>query len=110
MPRYMEIAKQAQSVVDSVMLTLKDHPEKEFILPQLLFLYNLGIRTAPRATQSTVRLNAVVEAGRNQPVNTKLVTRTGKGYKGDYTYKAISIQVTTNPSASVEDSSTDTDD
>jgi hypothetical protein len=107
MARYLEIASKASEVVDDVMNTIDSLPQdkKEYILSQILYLYNLGIRTAPRATQSTVRLNAIVAAAKNQKATVRMVEKSGTGYRGPYTYKAI--QIITNPTTTVEDGSSD---
>lgn len=93
MAAYLKKAEQANKVIKSVMDTIKDHPDHDFILSQILYLYNLGIRTAPRPTQTTVRLRAVETAAKGLPATIRMTTKTGKGYKGEYTYNAISIQV-----------------
>lgn len=96
MAKYLKTAAKANDVITSIMGSLGEHPEKEYILSQLLYLYNLGIRTAPRATQSTVRLNAVKEAAKGQPVKISMVEREATGYRGPYTFKAINIETTSN--------------
>jgi hypothetical protein len=112
MAAYLKKAEQANKVIKSIMDALNGVPEieheKDFILSQALYLYNLGIRTAPRPTQSTVRLRAVEAAASGFPGTTvRMVTKTGKGFRGEYTYNAISIQVKrTDP---VEDGDTDTE-
>lgn len=96
MAAYMKKAEQASTIIDGIMDQIKNNPtpDQGQILSQLIYLYNLGIRTAPRPTQSTVRLNAVSRAARNQPASIRLVEKSGKGFDGrTYTYKAINIQV-----------------
>jgi hypothetical protein len=93
MARYLETAAKAAEVLDSIMECLKDHPDREHILSQTIYLYNLGIRTAPRATQSTVRLNAIRVMAKNQPAKISMVEKKATSmYKGNYTYKAIRIE------------------
>ena len=95
MARYMKVAADASAVVDNIMnLVGKDSPMSAEILSDVLYLYNLGIRTAPRAVQSTVRLNAVREAGKNQKCTIRMVERPS-GNPRYPTYKAI--QITTSP-------------
>ena len=90
MARYMKIASDASMVVDNIMDKLKGHPLSTEILADLLYLYNLGIRTAPRATQSTVRLNAVIEAAKNQPATIRMVEKPSNSPRYPI-YKAIRI-------------------
>jgi hypothetical protein len=97
MARYLEVAAKASEVVDGIMDRIKDHPNRDEIASQLVYLYNLGIRTSPRPCQSTVRLNAVVRAAKNQPLKVRFVEKTAKGFKGEYTYKAINISSTRQP-------------
>lgn len=96
MARYMKIAAQASQIVDSIMQLVGDNPHAPEILSDILYLYNLGIRTAPRAVQSTVRLNAVIEAARNQKATIRIVEKKSSNPRYP-TYKAIQIttQVTT---------------
>lgn len=107
MAAYLKKAEQAGKIIDSIMDEVKDHSSKDFILSNLLYLYNLGIRTAPRPTQSTVRQRAVEAAAKNQPAKISMVEKTGTGYKGTYTYKAIQIQV---QSRTIEENDSDSDD
>lgn len=107
MAKYLETAAKASVVVDDIMNTIDDLPQdkKDYILSQVLYLYNLGIRTAPRATQSTVRLNAVVAAARNQKATIRMTEKSGTGYRGPFTYKAI--QIITGNSPTVEEGDSD---
>lgn len=100
MARYMKIASDASAVVDSIMYKLKDHPMSTEILADVVYLYNLGIRTAPRATQSTVRLNAIKEAAKNQPVSIRMIEKKSNNPRFP-TYKAI--QILTGTKATRED-------
>lgn len=104
MARYMKVAAQATQVVDNIMKLVGDNPHSNEILSDLLYLYNLGIRTAPRAVQSTVRLNAVIEAARNQKATVRMVEKPS-GNPRYPTYKAI--QIRTSPSAYSEDGEAD---
>jgi len=93
MARYMKVAADAPAVVDNIMnLVGRDNPMSAEILSDILYLYNLGIRTAPRAVQSTVRLNAVREAGKNQRCTIRMVEKPS-GNPRYPTYKAIQISV-----------------
>ena len=72
MARYESIAKEANKIVVTLVNQLKTHatsPEEvEQFTEQLLRLYNLGIRTSPRACQSIVREKAVRIAATSLPV------------------------------------------
>lgn len=103
MARYMKIAAQATNTVDNIMKMVGDNPHASDILSELLYLYNLGIRTAPRAVQSTVRLNAVIEAARNQKATIRMVEK-ASGNPRYPTYKAIQILTSGN---TVEDGDSD---
>lgn len=88
MSRYLETAETAGEFIKSAVKMYrealesnarldKSKPEldekqvKEFAI-LLGTIYNLGIRTAPRATQSTVRYRAVAQAMKGLPVNVKM--------------------------------------
>jgi hypothetical protein len=101
---YMKIASDASTVVDNIMDKLKGYPLSTEILADLLYLYNLGIRTAPRAVQSTVRLNAVREAAKNQPATIRMIEKQSDNPRYP-TYKAI--QISTAPETHKEDGDTD---
>ena len=101
MARYLQTAAQANEVVKDIVNSVKELTSdnvdvgtiENHILSQCLYLYNLGIRTAPRATQSTVRLNAVKEAAKGTNASVTMTEKQGHStYKGNYTYKAIRIQ------------------
>ena len=89
MARYLETAAKANEVVKDI---LENVPEdkKSYITSQILYLYNLGIRTAPRATQSTVRLNAVVTAAKGTGASVNMVTKEGYNNR---TYNALQIDI-----------------
>lgn len=91
MARYLETAAKANEVITDILDVVDrlDPQEKSYITSQLLYLYNLGIRTAPRATQSTVRLNAVRAAAKGTEAKVSMTTK--EGYNGK-TYNALSIQ------------------
>lgn len=67
MPRYLETAEKARILVDQILATVEKDARPE-LAAQLAKLYNLGIRTSPRACQSTVRINAVRAAMKTAPV------------------------------------------
>lgn len=67
MPRYLEIARQAGEMVGAILSTVPEAQRPQLAV-SLAKLYNLGIRTSPRACQSTVRINAVSAAMRGHGV------------------------------------------
>lgn len=85
MPRYMDTAAEANRVAHDL-LGLFDEinsVDKDYVLnikaaasELIARLYNLGIRTAPRAVQSTVRYNAVKRAVQDLPVKVSMEQRT----------------------------------
>jgi hypothetical protein len=83
MARYMMIAADANKAINSLIGLI---PEDcvPLAAPLIAHIYNYGIRTAPRAVQSTVRYNAVREACKGLPVNItmgrKKDERTGKEF------------------------------
>lgn len=89
MAKYLQTAAKASIVIDDIITLIKDHPNKEYILHQIIYLYNLGIRTSPRACQSTVRYNAVKEAAKNQPCKISMTEK--KDPTTGFTYKALCI-------------------
>ncbi len=77
MPRYMDIAAEANKVAYDLLGLFDElnsidphHVQsiKSAAAELIARLYNLGIRTAPRAVQSTVRYNAVKRAVQDLPV------------------------------------------
>ncbi len=95
MPRYHDIAKQANSLVKDIYDTFRTQDQLptalqlEDIAEKLLRLYNLGIRTSPRPTQAVVRHTAVSMAGEGLPVRVGMTKVTSP--KG-FTYNALTIQ------------------
>lgn len=75
MARYMETAAQANKVAQDLlqMISNDDKPQAAELIARL---YNLGIRTAPRAVQSTVRFNAVRRAVQDLPVKVSMEQKT----------------------------------
>lgn len=90
MSRYMETAEKAKQVVQEILQMVGDDPlVKAVVAAKLGKLYNLGIRTAPRAVQSTVRRNAVEAAMRGAPVRVSM-RQVPKTY-GVGTFNALEI-------------------
>lgn len=83
MPRYMDTAAEANGVAQEL-LTLCHNIDKPRAAELMARLYNLGIRTAPRAVQSTVRFNAVQRAVRDLPVKVSMEKRTDERTKRVY--------------------------
>ena len=71
MARYREVAVDAaelsKKLIASVPAELRDE-----LSVGLVQLYNLGIRTAPRPVQGTVRLNACREMAKHLPVSVSM--------------------------------------
>ncbi len=89
MARYMETAAQANGVAQEL-LTLTHNIDQPRAAELIARLSNLGIRTAPRAVQSTVRLNAVRRAVQDLPVKVSMEQRTDERTKR--TYNALITQ------------------
>lgn len=83
MARYLETAAEANKVAESL-LSLVPDATKPQAAELIARLYNLGIRTAPRAVQSTVRFNAVQRAVRGLPVKVRMEQRTDERTKRTY--------------------------
>ncbi len=97
MARYLEIAKSAQSLIDVIMKKIpEDVPYRDTIIADLAYLYNLGIRTAPRPVQSTVRLRAVQAAIKSQPLKAVLEEKEGRNGK---TFNYLRLYLVTPTSA-----------
>jgi len=71
MARYLQVAQDANTQIKKI---TENHGAMtdDQLVKELAYLYNLGIRTAPRAVQSTVRLNAVQAAIRGYAVRARL--------------------------------------
>jgi hypothetical protein len=96
MARYLQIAADASKAINALM-ELVPEDKREIAGPLAAQIYNFGIRTAPCAVHSTVRLNAVKTACKNLPLvisMTKVTTPTGKSFN------ALSINSSLEPSAS----------
>ena len=117
MARYENIAAEANQIVITLFENFcATHPgaisEQANFLEQLLRLYNLGIRTSPRACQSVVRERAVRLAAAKTPVtiSMKKVPMTNRYTKevipGKH-YNALQIHSTALDKESVLDDSTD---
>lgn len=93
MARYMETAaeanKVAQELLDMVMDEVGDKG-KGMAAELIARLYNLGIRTAPRAVQSSVRYNAVKRAVQDLPVKVDMQQR-----KDPKTLRTYNVLITT---------------
>ncbi len=83
MPRYMEIAAEANKVAQDLLCLVHDHDQPK-AAELIARLYNLGIRTAPRPVQSTVRLNAVKRAVQDLPVKVNMERRLDERTKREY--------------------------
>lgn len=101
--RYLKIAEQARGHINKItnVLTNPDlsaEAKQEYIdreLPSdLMYLYNLGIRTAPRGVQSTVRIRAIETAGKDQPVKASLKPVTKQFGGRTISYKALRLEST----------------
>lgn len=100
MPRYLEVAAEANEVAKRIMAVPGIAPDDRPMLAELLArLVNLGIRCSPRGVQHTVRLNAVRAAVRGLPVRVSMVEKTDE--RTNRTYNALVTQqiVTGKPNA-----------
>lgn len=83
MNRYMMIAADANKAINAL-IGLIPEDAVPLAAPLIAHIYNYGIRTAPRAVQSTVRYNAVREACKGLPIKItmgkKKDERTGKEF------------------------------
>jgi len=94
MSKYMSIAEDANEVAkelyvlatepNGLMASLTEEVYKGRVSSLLGQLYNLGIRTAPRPTQATVRYNAVERAMEGLPVIVTKETRTNEQTQQTY--------------------------
>ena len=87
MARYLETAATAATVINEVAMMIPEEHRTE-ALCKIAEIYNLGIRTAPRACQSTVRFRAVERAMKELPVHVmmkEVTTDSGK------TFNALSV-------------------
>lgn len=75
MPRYMEIAAEANSVALKL-IELVPVVSRPQVAEMIARLVNLGIRCSPRGVQHTVRYNAVRQAVRGLPVSVFMEERT----------------------------------
>ena len=87
MARYLQVAKSAQETIDALMMLIPDD-QKSQAAPLIAYVYNYGIRTSPRPTQSTVRFNAVREACKNLPV---VVTMSEVRTESGRTFNALRV-------------------
>ena len=93
MAKYMQTAADASKTIDSLMDLIPQ--ENKLLGAQLIaYIYNYGIRTAPRPTQSTVRFNAVKEACRNLPV---VVTMAEVTTDSGRTFNALKVNANLEP-------------
>lgn len=117
MARYHKVAEEANHIV----ITLFEQfcaanpgklPEQAEFLASILKLYNLGIRTSPRACQATVRRNAVETAARNTPVTISMTKVPMKDFSGNLIpgryFNALGItSKLSNTSSTLDDSDDD---
>jgi len=101
MPRYMKTAaeanKTAKSLYELVQSLLPQDANKidsnsrtmGEVTVHIAHLVNYGLRCAPRAVQSTVRLNAVRRAVEGLPVEVSIETVTNE--TTGYTFKALRV-------------------
>ncbi len=75
MPRYLEVAAEANQTAKALIEMVP--PERREVAAQAIArLVNYGIRCAPRAVHSTVRLNAVRRSVEGLPVRVEMKKKT----------------------------------
>jgi hypothetical protein len=94
MARYLETASEANELIKDLIehthgFDDNSDPMYQAFCEKLIRLYNLGIRTAPRAVQSTVRLRACQEAAKDLPINVRMAERIDE--RTQRTYNALDI-------------------
>lgn len=75
MARYLEVAAEANKTATNL-LALVPEAHRADAAAMIAHLVNYGLRCAPRAVQSTVRLRAVQTATRGLPVKVDMQKRT----------------------------------
>jgi hypothetical protein len=89
MARYMTVAADAGRQIEKIIglvdnLTDLTPEDIKVLAKEMGYLYNLGIRTAPRAVQGTVRKNAVAEALKSYDIHVGMTSvvdeKTGYSY------------------------------
>src|SRR5690242_7839383 len=83
MPRYLEIAAEANTVAKALIELVPDS-DRPAAAEMIARLVNLGIRCSPRGVQHTVRLNAVKTVVRGLPVKVSMVEKTDERTKRTY--------------------------
>lgn len=71
MARYLQVAADCRETINSLMELIPEDKHSQ-AAPLIAHIYNYGIRTAPRAVQSTVRYNAVQAACKDLPVHVSM--------------------------------------
>lgn len=114
MARYHKVAEEANQIVITLFerhcaLVQGDLADQAEFLASLLKLYNLGIRTSPRACQATVRRTAVEMAAKSTPVTITMTKVPMKDFSGNPIpgryFNALGINSTLhNSSATLDDS------
>lgn len=89
MARYLQTAAEANKVAQAL-LSLVSENDRPMAAEMIARLVNFGIRCAPRAVQSTVRLNAVREAVKGMPVRVSMEQR--RDERSGKTYNALTTQ------------------
>ena len=87
MPKYLEVAAEANKTVLELLALVPDEARKEVAILAGM-LVNYGVRCNPRPAQSTVRLNAVKRALQGTPVSVTMETK----QDGDREFNIIKIQ------------------
>ena len=118
MARYLKVAAEANQIV----ITLFEQfcaanpgklADQADYLSQILRLYNLGIRTSPRACQATVRRNAVETAAKNTPVTVTMTKVPMKDFSGNPIpgryFNALGLHTTLHNNSITLDDSSDED-
>lgn len=75
MPRYLDVAAEA-NLTAKALIELVPEDRRDVAAQSIARLVNYGLRCAPRAVQSTVRLNAVKRAVQGLPVKVEMRQKT----------------------------------
>lgn len=93
MSKYLKTAAEAGQLIQSIVRRNETLNAED--LADLVRLYNLGIKTAPRPVQRTVRLRACREAAKGLPLSVDLAER--YDHRTGQAYQAVNIEALSLP-------------